>query len=415
MSGTERPARIELMDALRGLAVCLMVLHHFLYDLCAFLGAPWWLFTNPVFDVLHYFFAGLFIFLSGISSDFSRSNLKRGAKAMALALGITLVTYFMDMTIVFGVLHLLASCMLLFGLTRKLWEALPAWVLPVLCLALIFLTAPCADGVTTQTPQLWLFGFTTPDFASADYFPLLPWFFVFLLGAWAGRYVKAAACRSGSTQPERLASPSSGVTRCSFTFCTSPCSTRSPCCSGSFLSDRRSAMYYGEIKNCDIANGEGVRVTLFVSGCTNRCKNCFQPQTWAFDYGQPFTAETEEALLQMLAPAYINGLTLLGGEPFEPENQRGLLPFLRRVRERLPGKTVWAFTGFTWEQLHTDGAHPRCEVTDELLSLVDVLVDGRFVEELHDISLRFRGSSNQRIIDVPRTLSSGGITLWEDQ
>ena len=160
-------------------------------------------------------------------------------------------------------------------------------------------------------------------------------------------------------------------------------------------------MYYGEIKNCDIANGEGVRVTLFVSGCTNRCKNCFQPQTWAFDYGQPFTAETEEALLQMLAPAYINGLTLLGGEPFEPENQRGLLPFLRLVRERL--------------QLHTDGSHPRCEVTDELLSLVDVLVDGRFVEELHDISLRFRGSSNQRIIDVPRTLSSGGITLWEDQ
>lgn len=144
-------------------------------------------------------------------------------------------------------------------------------------------------------------------------------------------------------------------------------------------------MYYGEIKNCDIANGEGVRVTLFVSGCTNRCKNCFQPQTWAFDYGQPFTAETEEALLQMLAPAYINGLTLLGGEPFEPENQRGLLPFLRRVRERLPGKTIWAFTGFTWEQLHTDGSHPRCEVTDELLSLVDVLVDGRFVEELHDI------------------------------
>ena len=174
-------------------------------------------------------------------------------------------------------------------------------------------------------------------------------------------------------------------------------------------------MYYGEIKNCDIANGEGVRVTLFVSGCTNRCKNCFQPQTWAFDYGHPFTAETEEALLQMLAPAYINGLTLLGGEPFEPENQRGLLPFLRLVRKRLPGKTIWAFTGFTWEQLHTDGAHPRCEVTDELLSLVDVLVDGRFVEELHDISLRFRGSSNQRIIDVPRTLSSGCITLWEDQ
>ena len=174
-------------------------------------------------------------------------------------------------------------------------------------------------------------------------------------------------------------------------------------------------MYYGEIKNCDIANGEGVRVTLFVSGCTNHCKNCFQPQTWAFDYGRPFTVETEEALLQMLAPAYINGLTLLGGEPFEPENQRALLPFLRLVRERLPNKTVWAFTGFTWEELHTDGSYPRCEVTDELLSLIDVLVDGRFEEELHDISLRFRGSSNQRVIDVPRTLASGVITLWEDQ
>ena len=113
-------------------------------------------------------------------------------------------------------------------------------------------------------------------------------------------------------------------------------------------------MYYGEIKNCDIANGEGVRVTLFVSGCTNRCKNCFQPQTWAFDYGQPFTAETEEALLQMLAPAYINGLTLLGGEPFEPENQRGLLPFLRRVRERLPGKTIWGL-----HRLHLGAAAHR--------------------------------------------------------
>lgn len=174
-------------------------------------------------------------------------------------------------------------------------------------------------------------------------------------------------------------------------------------------------MHYGEIKNCDIANGEGVRVTLFVSGCTNHCKNCFQPQTWDFSYGSPFTEETEAELLRMLEPAYINGLTLLGGEPFEPENQRALLPFLRRVREKLPRKTIWAFTGFTWEQLHTNGSHPRCEVTDELLALVDVLVDGRFEEELHDISLRFRGSSNQRIINVPQTLASGTITLWEEQ
>lgn len=172
-------------------------------------------------------------------------------------------------------------------------------------------------------------------------------------------------------------------------------------------------MHYGEIKNCDIANGEGVRVTLFVSGCTNRCKNCFQPQTWAFDYGQPFTKETEDTLLAMLAPDYINGLTLLGGEPFEPESQRVLLPFLRRVRAALPQKTIWAFTGFTWEQLHTEGSHPRCEATDELLSLLNVLVDGRYEEALHDISLRFRGSSNQRIIDVPATLQSGTLTLWD--
>ena len=172
-------------------------------------------------------------------------------------------------------------------------------------------------------------------------------------------------------------------------------------------------MHYGEIKNCDIANGEGVRVTLFVSGCTNHCKNCFQPQTWDFNYGNPFTEETEAELFRLLSPRYIRGLTLLGGEPFEPENQRALLPFLRKLRRELPEKTVWAFTGFTWEELHTPDSYPRCEVTDELLSLLDVLVDGRYVEALHDISLRFRGSSNQRIIDVKRTLSSGTLTLWD--
>lgn len=170
-------------------------------------------------------------------------------------------------------------------------------------------------------------------------------------------------------------------------------------------------MYYGEIKNCDIANGEGVRVTLFVSGCTNRCPHCFQPQTWDFAYGRPFTAETEAHLLSLLAPSYINGLTLLGGEPFEPENQRALLPFLRRVREQLPEKNIWSFTGFTYEELRTEGSHPRCEVTDELLSLLDVLVDGRFVEELKDISLGFRGSSNQRLIDLNATRQSGEVTL----
>ena len=161
-------------------------------------------------------------------------------------------------------------------------------------------------------------------------------------------------------------------------------------------------MHYGEIKNCDIANGLGVRVTLFVSGCTNHCENCFQPQTW-------------DELIRLLSPDYINGLTLLGGEPFEPKNQRALLPFLRRVRRELPQKTIWSFTGFTWEELHDPTAYPRCEVTDELLSLLDVLVDGRYVDALHDISLRFRGSSNQRIIDVPKTLQSGELTLWDER
>ncbi len=173
-------------------------------------------------------------------------------------------------------------------------------------------------------------------------------------------------------------------------------------------------MYYGEIKNCDIANGEGIRVTLFVSGCTNHCENCFQPQTWAFDYGQPFTRETEDKLIEMLRPAYVNGLTLLGGEPFEPDNQRALLPFLRRVKSELPEKTVWAFSGFTLdEELLRDGSYPRCEVTDDLLALVDVLVDGRYVERLHDISLRFRGSSNQRLIDMNETRRCGKIVLWD--
>ena len=172
-------------------------------------------------------------------------------------------------------------------------------------------------------------------------------------------------------------------------------------------------MYYGEIKNCDIANGEGVRVTLFVSGCTNRCEHCFQPETWAFDYGQPFTEETEDRLLELLKPGYINGLTLLGGEPFEPENQRRLVQLLRRVRRELPEKNIWSFTGFTYEQLLTDGSHPRCEVTDEMLSLLDVLVDGRFVEALKDITLRFRGSSNQRILDLRETRRTGSLQMWD--
>ena len=173
-------------------------------------------------------------------------------------------------------------------------------------------------------------------------------------------------------------------------------------------------MHYGEIKNCDIANGIGVRVTLFVSGCTNRCKGCFQPETWDFSYGNTYTKETEERLIELLRPSYITGLTLLGGEPFEPSNQRELVKLLRRVKSELPSKNVWAFTGFTLESLLEREPHPRCEVTDEMLSMIDVLVDGKFEEDKKDISLRFRGSSNQRIIDMNATLKSSGIVLWDE-
>jgi anaerobic ribonucleoside-triphosphate reductase activating protein len=173
-------------------------------------------------------------------------------------------------------------------------------------------------------------------------------------------------------------------------------------------------MYYGNIKNCDIANGVGVRVTLFVSGCTNRCQGCFQPETWSFTYGEPFTAQTEDRLLDMLAPSFINGLTLLGGDPFEPDNQRALVPFLERVRARYPQKDIWAFSGFEYEDMLRVGCHPHCEVTERMLELLDVLVDGPFVENLKDISLRFRGSSNQRLIDLKKTRQAGVITLWDD-
>ncbi len=170
-------------------------------------------------------------------------------------------------------------------------------------------------------------------------------------------------------------------------------------------------MHYSTIKDCDIANGIGVRITLFVSGCTNHCKNCFQPQTWDFDFGEPFTEETEEKLLEMLRPDYISGLTLLGGEPMEPQNQRALVPFLKKVRKAYPNKNIWCFTGFTYEVLKTDGSHPRCEVTDEMLSLIDVLVDGKYVDELKDLTLQFRGSSNQRLIDMVKTRENGEVTL----
>ena len=171
-------------------------------------------------------------------------------------------------------------------------------------------------------------------------------------------------------------------------------------------------MKYGEIKNYDIANGEGVRVTLFVSGCTHHCKGCFNAETWDFNYGKPFTAEVENKLLEDLKPAYIAGLTLLGGEPFEPVNQRALLPFVRKVREMYPEKTIWCYSGYTYDTDLMEGGKVHCECTDALLSMLDVLVDGEFVEVLKDITLVFRGSSNQRIIDVQKSLKEGQVCLY---
>ena len=174
-------------------------------------------------------------------------------------------------------------------------------------------------------------------------------------------------------------------------------------------------MYYGAIKPMDIANGIGVRTSLFVSGCTNHCQQCFQPETWSFTYGQPFDRAAEEKLFSALGKPFIRGLSLLGGEPFEPGNQRVLVELLERVRRELPGKDVWAFTGYRLDdELLTEG-HPRCEVTDRMLALIDVLVDGRFEAAKKDPSLRFRGSSNQRLIDLPLTRMQGKIVLWDEE
>ena len=170
-------------------------------------------------------------------------------------------------------------------------------------------------------------------------------------------------------------------------------------------------MHYSAIKKTDVANGEGVRVTLFVSGCRRHCKGCFNPETWSFEYGKPFTKETEDDIIECLSPDYIDGLSLLGGEPFEPKNHEVLLPFLRKVKNELPNKNIWCYTGYLFDRELLSESRARCEFTDEMLSLIDVLVDGEFVQALHDISLAFRGSSNQRIIDVQKSLETGEVKL----
>lgn len=171
-------------------------------------------------------------------------------------------------------------------------------------------------------------------------------------------------------------------------------------------------MNYGAIKKTDVANGEGVRVSLFVSGCTHHCKNCFNPETWNFCYGKPFTQETEDEIIEALKPNYIKGLTLLGGEPMEPQNQERLLPLLKRVKKEFgDSKNVWCYTGYTLENDLLSPSRARCEHTDEMLKHIDTLVDGEFVEELKDLMLKFRGSSNQRVINVPETLKENKVVL----
>lgn len=174
-------------------------------------------------------------------------------------------------------------------------------------------------------------------------------------------------------------------------------------------------MNYANIKYCDIANGPGVRTSLFVSGCTHRCKNCFNDIAWDFSYGELFTEETAEEIIENTRSDSVRGLTLLGGEPLEPENQGALLDFIKKFRECLPNKDIWCFSGYTYEQI-TGAEKARCQtdIITELLSYFDVLVDGEYIDEEHDITLRFRGSRNQRIIDLAASKEKGSVVLWQD-
>ena len=167
-------------------------------------------------------------------------------------------------------------------------------------------------------------------------------------------------------------------------------------------------MNYATIKTHDIANGPGVRVSLFVSGCTHRCKDCFNQEAWDFDYGEVFDQTVMDRILDLLAPGYIKGITYLGGEPLDPRNQAGLLDLTRQIKAKYPKKSIWCFTGYVWGKL------PRVEgVTGELISRLDVLVDGPFIAAQKNLSLRFRGSENQRLIDVPESLKAGHVVLWD--
>ncbi len=173
-------------------------------------------------------------------------------------------------------------------------------------------------------------------------------------------------------------------------------------------------MNYGTIKEYDVANGEGVRISLFVSGCTNHCKGCFQPETWDFEYGQAYTEAEEERILRFLSQPLTDGLTILGGEPMEEVNQKSLVGLCEKVKAAYPDKTIWCYTGFVYDRDLVPGGRRYTEVTDRFLSLIDVLVDGPFVLEKKDISLSFRGSSNQRILNMKETLKTGSPVLYRE-
>lgn len=172
-------------------------------------------------------------------------------------------------------------------------------------------------------------------------------------------------------------------------------------------------MYYADIKQYDVANGPGVRVSLFVSGCTHHCKNCFNQVTWDFHYGNEFTSREIDRIIDYMKPDYVKGITLLGGEPMEHSNQQGLLPLLRRIHEVYPHKDVWCFTGYDFDRDVKGRMLTDWPETKEFLSYIDVLVDGPFIEELKSVALRFKGSSNQRTIDIKKSLESGTTVLME--
>ncbi|MGN0368455.1 MAG: anaerobic ribonucleoside-triphosphate reductase activating protein [Wujia sp.] len=173
-------------------------------------------------------------------------------------------------------------------------------------------------------------------------------------------------------------------------------------------------MNYADIKPIDVANGPGVRVSIFVSGCTHHCEGCFNPETWDFNYGKPFTNVEIEEVLSAVSPSHIRGLSLLGGEPFEYVNQQGLLPLLRKFKEKFPQKDVWCYTGYRFEEDIQNKMMPMWEETRELISYIDILVDGEFEQDKKDLGLRFRGSSNQRIIDVQKSLETNETILWSE-